>query len=300
MNRREFLTGSLAGALTLPTLSKAEPALEARLARFAFITDTHIRPTENAEKWIAVALKKVASLKPDFVVHGGDLLDTADQQSIPEIEATFEKWKAIAKPTGLKFHHTLGNHDLASIAGAKKDPANPLSGKGFFSNKIATGKSYYSVDHGNMLLVVLDTVEITPEGGFRGFVDSTQLAWIKKTLEETPKTKPVVISGHIPIFSLVPEYDAGSTQPISSGTVVINGKDVFEIIKDHNVVAVFQGHTHSIEDLRYIKTKYITGGAICGNWWKGARFGVHEPGFAMVEVFADRAEWTYHTYGWTV
>ena len=300
MNRRDFLTGTLAGALALPTLADATTTSAAKpLARFAFITDTHLRPTDNAMKWVEVAIKKIASLKPDFVIHGGDLLDTAEKQSVAECEAVLASWHKIADPTRLKVFHTLGNHDLAAMTGSKQDLTNPLSGKGFFKSKISGSNTYYSVDKGTFLIIVLDTVGIPDTGGFMGHVDKEQLDWLKKTLDATPKAKPIIISGHIPIFSLVPEYDSGSDQPISSGLVVINGKEVFEIIKEHNVLAVLQGHTHSIEDLRYIKTKYITGGAICGNWWKGKRFGVHEPGFAMVEVHSDRAEWTYHTYGWT-
>lgn len=304
MNRRDFLTGSLSTGITLAGASLLSPKAEAAsaaakpLSRFAFITDTHVRPTDNAVKWIEVALKKVAAAKPDFVVHGGDLLDIAERQSIAECRETFAIWKKLATESGLKFHHTLGNHDLAAMVGDKRDENHPSFGKGFFCKEMAMSNSYYAVDYPKLKLIVLDTVEVKNDGAWRGYVDEAQIEWLKKELAATDPKKPIVVSGHIPIFSLTPEYDAGSDKPISPGMIVVNGKQVFEVMKDHNVVAVFQGHTHSIEDLRYIKTKYITGGAICGNWWKGNRFGVHEPGFALVEVFADRAEWTYQTYGW--
>ena len=45
--------------------------------------------------------------------------------------------------------------------------------------------------------------------------------------------------------------------------------------------------------------RYITGGAICGDWWKGKRLGVHPEGFSVVTVAGDDLTWKYVPYGWT-
>jgi len=45
--------------------------------------------------------------------------------------------------------------------------------------------------------------------------------------------------------------------------------------------------------------RYITGGAICGDWWKGKRLGVHPEGFSVVSVSGDDLTWRYVPYGWT-
>ena len=37
-------------------------------------------------------------------------------------------------------------------------------------------------------------------------------------------------------------------------------------------------------------------GAVCGNWWKGARMG-HPEGFAVLSVDGERITWSYQTFG---
>jgi hypothetical protein len=41
---------------------------------------------------------------------------------------------------------------------------------------------------------------------------------------------------------------------------------------------------------------YITGGAVCGNWWHGVRMGTPE-GFTVVEVHNGKLSTRYETYG---
>jgi 3',5'-cyclic-AMP phosphodiesterase len=60
---------------------------------------------------------------------------------------------------------------------------------------------------------------------------------------------------------------------------------------------VLQGHLHVNELLRWKGTTFITGGAICGQWWRGPRLGTPE-GFGVLTLHPDRVEWEYLTYGW--
>ena len=80
--------------------------------------------------------------------------------------------------------------------------------------------------------------------------------------------------------------------------VVKNGKTFKEMIQNHNVKAVFQGHTHVVEEVTYLGTRYITGGAVCGDWWKGKRLGVHPEGFVVASVRGENLTWKYVPYGW--
>jgi hypothetical protein len=41
----------------------------------------------------------------------------------------------------------------------------------------------------------------------------------------------------------------------------------------------------------------ITGGALCGKWWRGSWHGTGE-GYGMLTLRADRVDWEYHGYGW--
>jgi hypothetical protein len=80
--------------------------------------------------------------------------------------------------------------------------------------------------------------------------------------------------------------------------VVGNGRTFKEMIERHNVKAVLQGHTHVVEECIYRGVHYITGGAICGDWWKGPRLGVHPEGFVVATVAGDDLTWRYVPYGW--
>jgi 3',5'-cyclic-AMP phosphodiesterase len=48
-------------------------------------------------------------------------------------------------------------------------------------------------------------------------------------------------------------------------------------------MALLQGHTHIVEDVRHHGIRYVTGGAVCGAWWQGAQFGDRE-GVTFVTV----------------
>ena len=61
---------------------------------------------------------------------------------------------------------------------------------------------------------------------------------------------------------------------------------------------MLQGHLHAKELIRWRDTTFITGGAICGKWWRGDWFGTRE-GFNVVTLDGDRVHWEYVEYGWT-
>jgi 3',5'-cyclic-AMP phosphodiesterase len=77
---------------------------------------------------------------------------------------------------------------------------------------------------------------------------------------------------------------------------VANAPQVIGEFEGHNVIAVLQGHTHVNEMVDYKNTKYITSGAVCGNWWHGPRMGFPE-GFTVVSVREGKINTRYETYG---
>ena len=77
---------------------------------------------------------------------------------------------------------------------------------------------------------------------------------------------------------------------------VANAPQVLEIFARHNMIAVLQGHTHINETVVWQGVPYITGGAICGNWWHGPYLGNPE-GFTVVTVAGGKVTTRYETYG---
>ena len=81
--------------------------------------------------------------------------------------------------------------------------------------------------------------------------------------------------------------------------IVRNGKEVRELFLGHNVRLVLQGHTHTVEESVYAGTRYITGGSICGDWWRGPRLGIHPEGLVVADLEGAEMRWKYVPYGWT-
>jgi predicted phosphodiesterase len=63
-----------------------------------------------------------------------------------------------------------------------------------------------------------------------------------------------------------------------------------------NIKLVLAGHLHHLEQIQIDGVSYITAGAICGNWWKGAQVGCPE-GFMVLDLSSDGKVTAEYT-GW--
>ena len=73
-----------------------------------------------------------------------------------------------------------------------------------------------------------------------------------------------------------------------------NYKEVWDKLRDYRVELVLQGHQHVYEEIYTRKTQFVTGGAICDNWWLEGGFGDTFSGYLMVYVDRDdRITWEY-------
>ena len=143
---------------------------------------------------------------------------------------------------------------------------------------------------------MLDSIQAKGRDWTSG-LDDDQLNWLKGNLASA-KGAPTVLMTHMPAMSLINQYTAGTTAPTTGELLLSNGKELFNLIQGHNVKVVLQGHTHVVEACEYLGTQYITGGAVCGEWWKGPRLGVHPEGFMVYDVDGDAIRHQYVAYGW--
>lgn len=208
---------------------------------------------------------------------------------------------------GIPIHHVIGNHDVFG-----RDPASnitltdPLYGKKAFEQTFKT-KTYRSFDQAGYHFILLDSIQITADRGFDAMIDDAQLAWLKSDLAATPIGTPIIIATHVPIVSAAPQYsppdDKAATaiayQQITHlhGFLLGNAPTVLPLFHGHNIIAVLQGHTHINEVVQWQGIPFITSGAVCGNWWRGSRWGTPE-GFTVLELANGKAHWHYETYGW--
>lgn len=290
MDRREFLAAS--AALTLvPTLSVAGQK-KGKPFRFGFVTDTHLGTPESL-RWTETALRTLRKRYPDvrLLIHGGDLLDQADALPSAESASLVTQWREIVARHSFDARHVIGNHDLAAL----KTPEDPGHGKTFFTREIGALNSHLMI--GPIDFLFLDSIGL--EGGaWEGRVEPLVLKWLAERLAAIPTENPIVIVSHIPLLTIMPQYDKGTPALVSKFVQVQNAKDVYELLRGHRVVAMLQGHTHVQEICDDRWTQWTTGGAICGDWWKGPRFGRYEPNFGVCNWDGERLTTTFETYGW--
>jgi hypothetical protein len=91
------------------------------------------------------------------------------------------------------------------------------------------GESHYSFDHKGVHFVALDNVsQGSPEVG------PAQLAWLKADLARFPKTAPVIVFTHRPLFDLKPEWEWFAR----------DGAAVMNALAPYENVTVLYGHIH--------------------------------------------------------
>jgi len=309
IDRRRFLSLSTlsAAAIAAEAASPFAPAAIAAEAPgsfdYIFLTDAHLEPELAAADGCAMAFRKAASLRADFAIQGGDHVFDALAVDRKRADSLFDLYAHTEQALGLKVHHTIGNHDHFGIFAKSGVEANsPGYGKQIFQERL--GPTYYSFDHKGYHFVVLDTIQLTPDRSWEARIDPTQLAWLSADLAKLPAGAPVIVTAHVPLVTAFNSYTAPSNAggsgvtPVSTHPqmAVANAYEVLPVLEKHNVLAVFQGHTHINEVVQYHGIHYVTSGAVCGNWWHGTRMGTPE-GFTIVSLRNGKIDWRYETYG---
>jgi 3',5'-cyclic-AMP phosphodiesterase len=106
-----------------------------------------------------------------------------------------------------------------------------------------------------------------------------------------------VITTHIPFITANTQRYEGSTIASDSSIVVYNSKEVLSLFNGYNLKLVLQGHLHTIEDINIDGIHFITGGAVCGGWWRGPNQGFEE-GFVLLNFGKSDFTWRYVDYKW--
>lgn len=299
LSRRDILVGGAGAAAGLALGRDAQAAPKAKFS-FVHITDTHIQPELGATQGVRKAFDAVRGLKekPAFGLVGGDLVMDANLVDRRRADLVYDLWQQAAADLKLPLHYSIGNHDAYAISGEHRAPNDPDYAKSLWKKQLGLSRSYDTFDHQGWRFVTLDSVAIAEDGAWSGALDDAQIKWLDDLLRKTDRAMPTVFLTHVPLMTIYGQYTAGTTTALSPGMVVKNGKQFQEMIQGRNVKAVFQGHTHVVEECSYLGTRYVTGGAVCGEWWKGKRLGVHPEGFVVATVDGDDLSWRYVPYGW--
>jgi calcineurin-like phosphoesterase family protein len=234
MDRRKFLSvsGISLGAGALYTLAPAlagggEGAeLARRLGRqngerpapFTLfqLSDTHVGfdgPVGTSAFERAVEIVNGLTPAPDLVLFTGDL--THDTEVPGEHAARMKRFQEIAGRLKAKTYHVPGEHDAG------------LDGGDLYRNVF--GPTFYSFDHKGFHFIALDNVSrARPEIG------AEQRAWLQKDLARFPRTAPIVVFTHRPLFDLRPDWEWFTS----------DGDQVMSLLAPYENVTVLYGHIH--------------------------------------------------------
>ncbi len=297
MQRRDFVRTVAVGAAASMGLPPTTLATSDSTFTFAHLADPHIQPELRAAEGCRQCFRQVNALKPDFAISGGDLVFDVMETGRRRANLLYGLYRETVAALDVPLYDVIGNHDVLGI-----DPASPvlytdpLFGKKLYEDRI--GARYYFFDHKGWRFIVLDSIGTgpNPKDGYYGLIDEEQVDWLQSVLEGAGTGTPIVVVTHIPILTAFMAYAEGTTVAPSRWVVVTNGREIMEILARYRVKAVLQGHTHVRESIEYMGCKYITSGAVCGNWWKGPRMG-HPEGFGLLTARGGEIEWEYRLYG---
>jgi predicted phosphodiesterase len=238
LGRRAFLKG---GSLVLAaaTLDKMAPLdvfadgeSPGRAIRIGLVTDLHYadKPPVGSRHYretpakLAEAAGRFSRDRPDFLVHLGDLIDSAD--SVAAELAHLRRINEVLSGISQRRHYVLGNHCVSTLT------------KEEFLGEVGQERSHYSFDAGGHHFVVLDSC-FRSDGqpyGRKNFewtdanVPGDELEWLGADLAGTP---------HKTLVFAHQRLDVGRPHGVRNAPAV---RKVLE--GSGKVRAVFQGHSH--------------------------------------------------------
>ena len=302
-SRRLFLKTmmSIGAALALgPIGCTTQPQRSSRgPLRLLFYTDVHASTKQSVPIAMDRAVTAINNQNADLIINGGDLIHQGFHATEHDAAANWDVYMAMHHAIVGDIYSTIGNHDLVGVR-PKNGSSPSVDPRAAFRTRLGLERTYYAFEAHGYLILVLDSVYLDDAASeYIGFIEPEQMAWIKAKLANIARSKPIIVVTHIPLLSSLYSATRGATAPVPPELVIVNNVDVLDAFKHHNLVLVLQGHLHVNELIRWRNTTFITGGAICGRWWRGSRFGT-DPGFGIATLDGNNVTWEYIDYGWQV
>ena len=302
LTRREFLGRTVIG---LAMLAGGWPKKTAWAAcgsdkgsvNLVFYTDVHARTEWETPTAMAQAADAINAHKADLVIAGGDLITDGFDSSATSVAPRWDAYMKMHRAIKGDLYPAIGNHDLVAADPRDGSPAaeNP---RATYLAQMGLERTYYSFTAVGYHFIILDSIQVTrDEYRYHGMIWPEQLAWLKQDLAKIPRSTPVVLVTHIPLLTAFFGATQGATFAAKKNRVVVNNREVLDLLRNYNVILVLQGHLHVQEMIRWQNTTFIVGGAICGRWWRGAYHGTEE-GFNFITLSGNRVNCEYVDYGW--
>ncbi|HUN72446.1 MAG TPA: metallophosphoesterase [Steroidobacteraceae bacterium] len=215
---------TLAGGVPRPLrLGGTAQAGEMRGFTFGQISDSHIGykagTHPSAEDTLADAVGRMAAVRPDFVIHTGDVshLSRADQ---------FATAADIMQGVKREVYYVPGEHDTIGDQGK------------LYFQRFGRGRGtggWYSFDaHGVHFVGLVNVVKLTPSG--LGYFGPEQLRWLHEDLGQRTASTPIVVFTHMPMWSIYPQWGWGTEDSAAA----------LAALRRFGSVTILNGHIHQV------------------------------------------------------
>jgi 3',5'-cyclic AMP phosphodiesterase CpdA len=303
ITRRNFLGKLMMGALALLAGGCSQKTIwpargsDKGSVRLTFFTDVHSRTEWDTPVAMARAAGAINARNNDLVIAGGDLITDGFQSSAAIVAPRWNAYMKMHQAIEADVYPTIGNHDLVGAKPSNGLPAAPNPRAAYLAH-MGLDRTYYSFNAVGYHFIILDSIQVTGDKyKYQGIIWPEQLEWLKQDLSGISSETPIILATHIPLLSSFFSATKGGTFAARPNRVVVNNREVLEILQNHNLILVLQGHLHVKEMIRWQNTTFITGGAVSGKWWRGSWYGTEE-GFNDITLTGNRVEYAYIDYGW--
>ncbi|MBK7992182.1 MAG: metallophosphoesterase [Blastocatellia bacterium] len=222
-------------------VNAATPDSKQQAFTFAYISDSHLYEKTLNERFVRQLERAVADInaldpQPDFVLYGGDLAQLGQPG---ELKLGAQILKQVKAPLKMM----VGEHDWFLDMGDLW--------------KELFGKHYYSFDHKGVHFITLMSVNekdfwtaknLSPMQRMQivsGLDDGRQSAfevgveereWLARDLANIPKTTPIVVFSHSPLYKLYRPWNFWTD----------DADEIQALLQPFQTVTVVHGHTHQV------------------------------------------------------
>jgi hypothetical protein len=210
---------------SLGIVGEAQAAEETKGLTFLQLSDSHVgfdKPANpNALGTLEEAVAKVNALakKPAFAIHTGDI-------SHLSLESQFDDADRVISQTRLDVHYVPGEHDFL-------DPDMKFYRERY--GRGTKGSGWYSFDANGVHFIGLNNVVDLKAGGL-GNLGADQIEWLEDDVKGRSASTPIVVFGHIPLWTVYPEWGWGTS----------DGAQALSYLKRFGSVTVLNGHIHQV------------------------------------------------------
>src|SRR5262245_44734979 len=165
--------------------------------RFVHFTDIHIQHERQAAEHTARCVQVINATQADFALAGGDLVFDVNLVDRTRAAALVSLYQRTATRLKMPVYSLLGNHDLFGI-GDRGRAAVQSAGLARKNWESEFGPRIRAFSHRGWTFITLDSIDVLPDGGYRGWIDPDQISWLHSTLDALPRATPVIVTTHIP------------------------------------------------------------------------------------------------------